>query len=118
MGVHYVVILHQMLANVEVVALHLRLGGLDRLGDHVAFDRHVLIHAQLAKHAAQPIGGEATHDVVFQRDEEAGAALITLSAGTTAELVIDTPRFMPLGADDVQASRHQHFVVLGLPVRL
>ena len=43
---------------------------------------------------------------------EARAAGIALAAGAAAKLIVDAPRFVPLGADDVQAAERDHFVVL------
>ena len=39
--IHDVVVLDDMLAQIEVVALDLDLGILDRLGDHAVLDRHI-----------------------------------------------------------------------------
>ena len=50
------------------------------------------------------IGGEDPHQVVFERDVEAGRSGIALASGTSAKLIVDAPRFVPLGADDVQAA--------------
>ena len=48
-----------------------------------------------------PIAGEDSHQVVFQREEEPAAARIALSTATSAELQVDAARFVALGADDV-----------------
>ena len=44
----------------------------------------------------------------LQRQEEFRATRIALAAGTTAQLVVDTPRFMALGSDDVEPARFGH----------
>ncbi len=48
---------------------------------------------------------EDAHQVVFERQVEAARAGIALAAGTAAQLVVDAPRLVALGADDVQAAR-------------
>ena len=98
----HVVELDQPLADVEVVAFDLRLGLFDGAGDHARFERHLLGHPEFRHHAGHPFGGEALHDVVAKRDEEAARARVALAAGAPAELVVDTARFVTLGANDVQ----------------
>src|SRR6185295_13672225 len=47
---------------------------------------------------------------------EARAARVALAARAAAQLVVDAPRLVALGADDVQAARLHHLVVQGLPL--
>ena len=47
---------------------------------------------------------EETHQVVFEREEELRRARIALTAGAAAQLAVDAPRLVALGADDVQAA--------------
>ena len=51
------------------------------------------------------VGGEDAHQVVFERNVEARRSGIALASGTSAKLVVDAPRFVAFGADDVQAAR-------------
>ena len=39
-----------------------------------------------------------------EREVEAGLARVALAAGTAAQLVVDAPRLVALGADDVEAA--------------
>ena len=50
------------------------------------------------------LGAEQPHQVVFERQEEVRRARIALAAGAAAQLAVDAPRLVPLGADDVQAA--------------
>ena len=68
--VHHVVVLEQVLADGEVLRLHLLLRALDRLGDHPVLDGDALLHAQLQHQAADAVGAEDAHEVVFQREVE------------------------------------------------
>ena len=86
------------------MALDLGLGALDRLGDDAVLDRHVLVHAEPLHQPGDPLGPEAAHQLVFERDVEAGRAGVALAAGATAELVVDAARLVALGADDVQTA--------------
>ena len=63
-------------------------------------------------------GGEDAHQVVFQRQIETARTGIALTAGTAAQLVVDTAGFVALGADDVQSAGGEHLVLTLLPVRL
>jgi hypothetical protein len=54
--------------------------------------------------ALDTIATEATHHIVLERYIESGASRIALAPGTTTELIIDTPCFMALGADDVYSA--------------
>ena len=88
-AVHDVVVLHDVPANVEVVALDFGLRALDRLGNDPVLDRHVVFHAEPVHDAADPLRAEAAHELVFERDVEARRARIALAAGATAKLVVD-----------------------------
>ena len=115
MAVHHVVVLDDVLADVEVVALHLGLGLLDSLGDHAALQGRLLVHPHLAQHVGHPVRREPAHHVIVERDEEAGAAGVALAAGAAAELVIDASSLVALSAHDVQAARGHDLVVVLLP---
>ncbi|MCG3775496.1 MAG: hypothetical protein JW395_2336 [Nitrospira sp.] len=68
--VHDVVVLQQLFPDIEVVALDLLLGIGDSPGDHAMFDRDTFFHAELEHQLGDPLGGEDTHQVVFQRQIE------------------------------------------------
>ena len=117
--VHHVVVLEQVLADVEVVPLDLLLRALDGARDHAVLDRLVLLHAQAVHDVLHPIAAEDAHQVVFERQVEAGGAGVALAAGAAAQLVVDAPRLVPLGAEDVQAAGLEHLLLLAraeLPV--
>ena len=90
----------------------------DALGDQLRFDRHVLFHAEPQHQVLHALAAEDAQQVVLQREEETRAAGIALAAGAAAQLVVDAPRFVPLGGDDVQAAQRDHFVVLRVGLRL
>jgi len=71
-------------------------------------DRLALFEAEPGQHGVEPVGPEDPHQIVFQRQEEFRAAGIALAAGTAAQLVVDTARFVAFGADDVEAARLVH----------
>ena len=78
-------------------------------------DRHVLVHAEPVHDVGDALPAEPAHQVVFQRDEEARGAGVALAARAAAQLVVDAPRLVALGAQHVQAARLEH--LLAVPPR-
>jgi hypothetical protein len=97
--VHHVVELQDVLAQVEVARLDFLLGLFQRLVDPGMNDGLAFLEAEFLQHAVELARPEDSHQVVFQRQEEFGTAGIALTAGTATQLVVDAPRFMPLGAE-------------------
>ena len=58
----------------------------------------------LLHEALHALAAEDAHQVVLEGEEEARLARVALTAGAAAQLVVDAPRFVALGADDVQAA--------------
>ncbi len=107
--VDHVVELDDALADVEVEALDPGLGALDRLADDARLDGHVVLEAHPLHQPGDPIRREPLHQVVVERQVEARRARVALAPGPAAELVVDPPAVVALGADDVQAAgRHDH----------
>ena len=102
--VHHVVELQDVLADVEVARLDLLLRLLQRLVDPGMDDRLVLLEPELGQHAVELVGAEDAHQVVFQRQEELGAAGVALAAGAAAQLVVDAAALVALGAEHEQAA--------------
>ena len=84
------------------------------LRHHAVLDRHAFFHAELLHQAGDAVGPEDAHQVVFERQVEARRARVALAAGAAAQLVVDAPRLVALGAEDVQAAERDHLVVLGV----
>ena len=87
-------------------------------GHHAVLDRHAFFHAEPLHQAGDAIGAEDAHQVVFERQVEARRPGVALAAGAAAQLVVDAPRLVPLGAEDVQAAEADDLVVLGVGLRL
>ena len=100
--VHHVVELQQVLADVEVARLDLALRLLQRLVDPRMDDRLVLLEPEPLQHAVELVGPEDAHQVVFQRQEELRMPGVALPAGAAAQLVVDAPALVPLGAEHEQ----------------
>jgi hypothetical protein len=112
--VHHVVVLEQVLADAEVLRFHLLLGALDGARHHAVLDGDAFLHAEPLHETRDAIGPEDAHQVVFERQVEARRARVALAARAAAQLVVDTPRLVPLGADDVEAAHVDDLFVLRL----
>ena len=110
-----VVVFEQLLADVEVARLDLALRVLDRARDHAVLDRLAFGHLQPLHDRADALAGEDAQQRILERQVEARAARVALAAGAAAQLVVDAPRLVALGADDVQAAGGDHLVVQLLP---
>ena len=109
-----VVVLDDALAHVEVEALDAGLRALDGLGDHARLDGHVVLEPEPGHEARDPLAGEALEERILEREVEARRARVALAAGAAAQLVVDAPAVVALGADDVEAAGgHDALVVLG-----
>ncbi len=81
--VHHLVVLEDVLADLHVLLLDLRLSALDRPGDHLVLDRHVVGQAHGGHDALDHGGVEAPHQLVAQRQVEARLTRVTLTTGAT-----------------------------------
>jgi len=80
---------------------------LDGFRNHTCLDWLVIGQLRTLHHvgdAVHAIAAESAHEVVFQREVELGLARVALTAGTTAKLIVDTTRFVTLGADDEETA--------------
>ena len=102
--VHHVVVLEDVLANLVVVVLDLALRPRDRLADQTRFDRLLVGEADALHDVGHALAAEESHHFVFKRHVEARRTRIALTTGTAAQLVVDPPRLVPLGTDNVQAA--------------
>jgi len=96
-----VVIFQDVLADVEVVALDPLLDRLDHASQHPRLECLVL-EASTVHPRLEPLAAKAAHQLILERDVETAGARVTLASGAPAQLVVDAPRLVPLGPDDVE----------------
>src|ERR1035438_9922023 len=110
--VHHVVVLEHAFADQEVLLLDLLLRFLDLFGEHPSLDRllvALLVHpTQFVQDAVDTVAREQAHKVVLRGQEEARLARVSLATGATAQLVVDPPGLVALGAADEQPTRGHH----------
>jgi hypothetical protein len=112
-----VVVFEQLFARIEVVLLHTPLRALDLPRQHAALDGLARFHADPGHqrlHAGRV--AEDPHQVIFKREIKPARTRIALAPGAAAQLIVDAPRLMALGADDVQAAGGEHLLVPLLPL--
>ena len=114
--VHHLVVLEDVLADLEVLLLDLRLRALDRAGDHLGLDRHIVGQIQPVEQRLQRLAVEPPHQLVAERQVEPRLARVALAARAAAQLVVDAAGFVALGAQHVEAADGDD--VLGLLGRL
>src|SRR5690606_14972608 len=91
-----VVVLDDVLAGVEVVALDAGLRVLDRAAHHLRLEGGVLGEAEGAHDPLHAVVREPPHEVVLEAEVEAAAPRVALASGAAAELVVDAARLVAL----------------------
>src|ERR1700730_3396400 len=94
-----------MLADIKVVRFDFLLGVLDRAAHPRMLERDVFFEPELIHQASDRSATETPHQLVFKRHEEARRTRITLATSATAQLIVDAPRLVPLGAEHVQPAQ-------------
>ena len=100
--IHDLVIFQQILTDSKVVAFYLLLRLLNSRRQHLMLDLLAFFNTQFRKYVHQPLGAEQAHQIVFQGNIESGFSRISLTSGTSAQLVINTPGLMSLRTDDLK----------------
>jgi hypothetical protein len=111
-----IVIFEQLLADIEVARLASILGLGDRAVDDGVFYRLAFGHFQPLHDSRQTLATENAQQRILERQVEARRARVALASRAAAQLVVDAPRFMALGADDVQAAGGDDLIVKDLPI--
>ena len=102
--VHHVVKLKHVFADVKVVAFHAHLGFFNGIGNETVFNHILVAHPQSVHDRAQSVAAEYPRQIVLGRNKESGRAGVTLSSGTSTQLVINAAGFVTLSSDDMQTS--------------
>ena len=87
--VHNLVILQNILTDFEVLAFHLSLDALNGVGDNLGVDRNVIRDIQSVHQRFHALTVEANHEIIAHGQVEAGNTRVTLTTGTTTQLVVN-----------------------------
>ena len=66
------------------------------------------------QHAVHALGAEDAHQVILKRQVEFRAARVALTAGTAAQLVVDTAAFVAFGGQNVKTASGQRLFLQNL----
>ena len=81
------------------------LGFFNALADSPMLDRHAFPSPSAAwKGPDYPVRREDPQQVVIKAQEELAGAGVALTSGAAAQLIVDPPRLVPLGAQDAQSA--------------
>src|SRR5262249_111643 len=69
-------------------------------------------HSQPLQQRGNPFLREDSHQVIFKREIKARRPGISLAAGTSTKLVVDTSRLVPFRAENMQPPGGNDFLVL------
>ena len=111
--VHYFVVLENILSDFAVSLFDGGLRTLDRFRDHARFNRFVF-RKRATHHPAECASGKQAHQFVIEAEIEAAFARVSLTACTTTQLIIDSPRLVALGAKNIKAAKCSHLVAFFL----
>ena len=111
--VEHVVVFQDVLADLEVARFDLLLRLFQRLVHPGMGDRFARLQAEPREDRIHALRAEDAHQIVLQRQEEFRGAGIALAARAAAQLVVDAPAFVPLGADDVETAGGQRLLLVG-----
>ena len=107
--VHHVVEFERALADEVIALLDALLCGLHTLVEPRMLEFLTLLHPEALHDLGHPIGrAEVAHEVVLEADKKLRTARVALTRATSAQLPVDTPRFVALGADDVEPAGALH----------
>ena len=118
LGVHDVVVLEDVFADAEVPAFDVLLRVLDAVREHLGFQTGIFVDLEEVVEGLHALAAEPHDEFVFEGEEEHGHAHVPLTAGTAAQLVVDAPRFVPLGADDAEAAHRDDLFLFLVRLRL
>ena len=102
--IHNLIVLQQVFTNTKVVTLDLLLCFLNCTGKHLMLNLLTIRNTHCVEHIDQFFRTEQTHQIIFQRNIETGFTRISLSTGTSTQLIINTTGFMTLGTNDFQTT--------------
>ena len=65
----------------------------------------ILRNSKRTEHTHQTLRTKQAHQIIFQRNVKSRFTRVSLSSGTTAQLIVNTSRFMALCTDNLQSAR-------------
>ena len=107
-----------MFARVKIEPFYLRLRVFKRAADHFVLNGLVFGNTKPTHHRFDRVRCKHAHERIFQRNEKLRSARIALTPRSSAELVVNAPRFVPLGSQHEQPAESLYLFVLFLARRV
>ena len=114
--VENIVILEKMLSYIEVALFDALLGAFNDTADHGMLKWLAAVHSKASHHGLQTVLCKEAEQGVVEAYIEAGCSRVSLSSGTSSELVVYTSGFVTFGSKDVETSESFNFLVVGFPL--
>src|SRR3989344_2005037 len=100
--VHHVVVLHDMLADIKVAPFNPLQRALNGTGNNSVLQRHVIGNFELLHHGLQPVPTEEPHEIIFHGNKELAISRVSLTAGASSQLIINTPGLVALSTENAE----------------
>ena len=113
--VHNIVVIKDVLTHCKIDFLNLALGALDKLGNNLCLNWHIvwkLIALHHCCNAIHAISTKAAHQIIFKRKVELGLTRVSLTTRTTTKLIVNTTTLMTLGTNNAQTTRSGYCLTL------
>ena len=105
----------EILAHIEVMPFNFALRAFDGLVERPVRNGLTTLASERDEHIFHSWREEYAHQIVFEREIEGRRTRVALPSGSTPKLIVNTARFVPLSAYDVQSADLENLVVLLLP---
>src|SRR3989344_6600155 len=96
--IHHIVVLKCMLAGIKVETFYLRLRSFQSSPDETVLYRLIFRNTETSHHVFYFLRAENPHQIILERYEKLRLSRIALAARASAELIINSARFMPFCA--------------------
>lgn len=108
MLIEYVVVFENMLPYVEIPSFNLLLNAGDTVGNERRLHDGFVVWGsgseRRVEHGTEPVTSEYPHDIVRWCNHELGEARISLTSGTSSELIVDSSGFVFFRSDNVESA--------------
>jgi len=111
--IHHIIIFQQVFTDVIVAGFHLFLGLFNGPVDPGVHNGFAFFQAEFLHQPVHTFPAKDTHQVIFHAEEEFRITRVTLTAGTTAQLVINTAAFMTFSAQHEQTTGFENLLFIG-----
>ena len=114
--IHDIVIFEKIFTDIEVPPFHALLGGFYRSRYQTGLNGNIGLipaHSKYGHFVLEFLATKNAQQIVVKRKEKSAHAGIPLTTGTTAQLIVNTARFMAFRPENIQTACGHHFFFFG-----